>query len=344
MPDKKPIHSSPQRITLVDVAKDAGVSRATASLVLRDSPLVADTTRQRVQDSMQRLGYVYNRGAAKLRTQLSNSIGLVVTNIANPFYAELTIGAEGELEQSSYVALLANTSDTASKQSRFFDTVLEHGVDGVLVCPAKETTIEDLERLSRQIPVVQFVRALPDLNIDYVGSDNVGGMQMAVEHLIEHGHQRIAFIGGPSQSSARQERLHGYISALTAQAIDVDESLIINTAVSREGGRHAILDLVDLSNPPTAAVCYNDIIAFGVMVGLQSIGRVAGGDFAVIGFDDIEDATSSIPSLTTISVDPKNIGRVAVNRLLDRIKKPDLEPTHILLESSLIVRESCGTH
>jgi LacI family transcriptional regulator len=345
MPSKKSETSqSIKRVTLVDVAKDAEVSRATASLVLRNSPLVADSTRQRVQQSMQKLGYVYNRGAARLRTQQSFSIGLVVTSIVNPFFAELTIGAEGELEQSGYVALLANTSDTASKQSRFLETVLEHGVDGVLLCPAKETPIGELEHLSHQIPIVQFVRSVPELDIDYVGYDNVGGTVRSIEHLIEHGHQRIAFIGGPIQSSAKQERVQGYMSALEKHGFPLDETLIIHSPVSRSGGRDAVLNLLEVADPPTAAICYNDIIALGVMMGLQSTGRIPGKDFAVVGFDDIEDASSWIPRLTTISGDARTIGKVAVNRLLQRIKNPNLAPTRILLESELVIRESCGSH
>lgn len=343
MPDKKS-KLNPSRVTLIDVAKHAGVSRATASLVLRDSPLVADKTRERVQQSMQTLGYVYNRGAAKLRTQKSFSIGLVVTDIGNPFYAELTIGAEGTLDKSGYVAFLANTSDTATKQSRFLETVLEHGVDGVLLCPAKETTSDELEQLSTQIPIVQFVRSVSGLRLDYVGSDNVGGATLGMEHLIQHGHRRIAFIGGPPQSSARQERVQGYVNSLEAHGITVQDELIVNTPVSRDGGSHAIKQLLEHDNPPTAALCYNDIIAFGAMMKLQAMGRVPGQDFAVIGFDDIEDAATWIPSLTTISVNPKHIGEVAVDRLLKRIQSPDIEPQHISLDATLVIRESCGSH
>jgi LacI family transcriptional regulator len=335
---------SNQRVTLVDVAKHAGVSRATASLVLRNSPLVADKTRDRVQHAMQTLGYVYNRGAAKLRTQKSFSIGLVITDISNPFYAELTIGAEGMLDKSGYVAFLANTSDTASKQSRFLETVLEHGVDGVLLCPAKETPQDELVLLSRQIPIVQFVRSVPSLPLDYIGSDNIGGTFLGTQHLIQHGHQRIAFVGGPTQSSARQERVQGYIKALKVNGLVIEDEMILNTHISRTGGRDAITQLLSRPNPPSAAICYNDLIAIGVMMGLQSQGQVPGKDFAVIGFDDIEDAATWIPSLTTISGDPKKIGEVAVDRLLKRIQNPDLEPTHISLESSLIIRESCGSH
>jgi LacI family transcriptional regulator len=335
---------SPHRVTLVDVAQEAGVSRATASLVLRNSPLVAEETRQRVLESMQKLGYVYNRGAARLRTQQSYTIGLVVTDISNPFYAELTMAAENRLDQGGYVALLANTSDTASKQSRFLDSVLEHGVDGVLICPAKETSAYVIEHLHKRIPVVQFVRSVRTLNIDYVGSDNVSGTQLAVEHLIQHGHQRIALLGGPPESSARLERLSGYRAALKRHSVPFDEELIIGGTVTRDGGYNAVMLALENQHPPTAAMCYNDIVAFGVMLGLQAAGRVPGKDFSVMGYDNIADSASWRPALSTVSGDPRTIGEAAVSRLLERINNPELEPRQIFLPASLVIRESCGSH
>lgn len=328
----------------MDVAHDAGVSRATASLVLRNSPLVAAETRQRVLDAMQKLGYVYNRGAARMRSRQSYTIALVVTDISNPYYAELTMAAEHQLEQSGYVALLANTSDTASKQSRFLDTVLEHGVDGVLICPAQETPAGAIENLNRKIPVVQFVRSVRNLDLDYVGSDNVNGARLATEHLISHGHRRIAFLGGPFQSSTLKERQEGYTSALKASGLPIDEALIVSGSMSRTAGYEALLQVLKMPSPPTAAMCYNDIVAFGVMLGLQAAGRIPGKDFAVVGFDNIADAASWQPPLTTVSGDPRSVGEAAVSRLLARISNPDLAPNRILLPSSLIVRQSCGMH
>lgn len=336
--------SASHRVTLLDVAHDAGVSRATASLVVRNSDLVADKTRQKVLDSIEKLGYVYNRGAARLRTQRSNSIGLVVPDISNPYFAELTIAAEDQLDHSGYVILLANTSDTHHKQSRFLEAVLEHGVDGVLLCPAKETPEEEIERIRRQIPIVQVLRAIPNLNLDYIGPENVHGAQLGVRHLIDHGHEHIAFLGGPLQSSARQERIKGYTSELEQQDLPVNDEWIIASSASRSGGYYAILELLEQPNPPQAAICYNDVVAFGVMLGLQTSGQIPGEDFAVVGFDNIADSASWPPALTTIACEPRVIGEAAVSRLLERIDNPDLEPYRISLPSKLIVRESCGPH
>jgi LacI family transcriptional regulator len=332
------------RVRLIDVAHDAGVSRATASLVIRNSSLVSEQTREKVLKSIEKLGYVYNRGAAGLRTRQSYAIGLVVTDISNPYFAELAIGAEAHLEQSGYVALLANTSDTAEKQARSLETVLEHGVDGVLLCPADQTPPDEVARLHRLVPLVSIARSLSGVDIDYIGPDNVCGTQLGVEHLIAHGHQRIAFVGGPLQSSAREERLKGYKAALKKNGLDFDKSLLVTSQVSRNGGYSAILSLLESSNSPTAAMCYNDIVAFGVMLGLQAAGYTPGKDFAVVGFDNIADAATWPPPLTTVSGDPHKIGEVAASRLLERIQQPTLTTKQSRLPCNLIVRESCGAH
>ncbi|MCC7209951.1 MAG: LacI family DNA-binding transcriptional regulator [Anaerolineae bacterium] len=344
MPEQNKTQPSTCRVTLVDVAREAGVSRATASLVLRNSPLVADETRERVLAAMQSLGYVYNRGAARLRTRQSHTIGLVVPDISNPFYAELTVAIENQLDQGGYVALLANTSDTAGKQARFLESVLEHGVDGVLISPAKETSPEVIENLNRMIPVVQFVRRVPGLAVDYVGSENVNGTRAAVEHLIDHGHRRIAFLGGAFHSSSLKERREGYTLALEGHGLPVDETLMISGSISRNAGYQALLQVMKNPDPPTAAMCYNDVVAFGVMLGLQDTGRIPGKDFAVVGFDNIADAASWRPALTTVSGDPHTIGEAAVTRLLSRIAHRDAEVESILMPSQLLVRESCGAH
>src|SRR5258708_35893970 len=181
-----------RRVTLLDVAKDTGVSRATVSLVLRGSPLVAEETRERVLASMQRMGYVYHRGAASLRTQHSQTVGLVVPAITNPFFAEMTVGIEARLDAANHVALLGNSAELLSKQDRLLATMQEYPADGLLMCPAQDTPISTIERLQRaHLPFVLFARYVPEIETDYVGADNVAGAEMAVEHLIEHGHHRI---------------------------------------------------------------------------------------------------------------------------------------------------------
>lgn len=337
--------NSVERVTLLDVAHHAGVSRATASLVLRNSPLVSDETRRRVLASMQQLGYVYHRTAAALRTQRSHTVGLIIPDITNPFFAELTLGVEERLDKDNYVVVLVNTSESLDKQGRILTALQENNADGILFCPAEGTPRETVEMLSSgQWPAVLVARYLFDIDTDYVGVDNVLGARVAVEHLISHGHQRIAFIGGPATSSARHDRLLGYRSAMEQHQLRVDEALLPTSATTRDGGHQAILSLLTLNEPPTAALCYNDVVAFGVMLGLQARGLIPGQDFAIIGFDDIAEAALWHPSLTTVSITPHHIGTIAAQRLLERIAHPDESPQSIILPPNLILRCSCGTH
>ena len=334
-----------ERVTLLDVAHHAGVSRATASLVLRNSPLVADTTRQRVLASMQQLGYVYHRTAAALRTQRSHTLGLIIPDITNPFFAELTLGVEERLDKDNYVVVLVNTSEALDKQGRILTALQENNTDGILFCPAEGTPRETVETLSsRQLPVVLVVRYLFDIDADYVGTDNVLGARLATEHLITHGHRRIAFIGGPATSSARHDRLIGYRSAMEQHNLSVDEALLPTSPTTRDGGHRAILSLLTEHEPPTAALCYNDVVAFGVMLGLQARGLIPGQDFAVIGFDDIAEAALWHPPLTTVSIAAHQIGTMAAQRILERIARPDDLPQRMILPPNLVIRCSCGTH
>jgi LacI family transcriptional regulator len=332
------------RVTLADIAAESGFSRSTVSLVMRDSPLISEETRRRVYESASKLGYVYHRAAASLRTRRSYTIGLMITDITNPFFAEMTMAIEAELDEANYTVLLSNTSEQVGKQDRILRMLREYGVDGILICPANGTDVETIERLqSWSIPFVLFTRRLA-MDADYVGADNRLGAELAVEHLLSHGHRRIAFIGGPGHSSARRERLQGYQSALSSFGLEADEHLSVTTPVTRDGGYEAILNLLAQPHPPTAALCYNDIVAIGVLLGLRAAGRRPGVEFAVIGFDNIAEAALQRPGLTTVSVTPGQIGAQAAQLLLERIQNPDAALRQIVLPPALVIRESCGSH
>jgi LacI family transcriptional regulator len=333
------------RVTLVEVARHAGVSRATASLVLRGSPLVAEETRRRVHESMRQLGYVYHRAAASLRTQRSQMVGLVITDITNPFFAELTLGIEKQLDEANYVLLLANTAESLAKQERLLATMHENNADGVLFCPAEGTPRAAVDALHAwRLPAVLLVRYLFDADMDYAGADNALGAEAAVEHLIAHGHRRIAFIGGPATSSARRDRVCGYRHAMRRHGLPAEERLLPTSAPTRGGGYEAIGRVLADDDPPTAALCYNDVVAFGAMLGLQQRGCAPGRDFAVIGFDDIAEAALWHPALTTVAIAPRRIGEEAARRLLARIAHPNEPPQRVILPPRLVIRDSCGLH
>ena len=330
------------RATVKELAKHAGVSPATVSLVLRSSPLVATATRQRVQSSIGVLGYVYDRAAANLRTRSTNTIGLVVCEITNPFYAELTAGVDHALDRAGFVAFLANTAESPARQDRFIARMREHRVDGLLLAPAEGSDPGLVDEFRRSgLHVVQMLRRLGTQNADHVSADFHLGMTLAAEHLIRLGHRRIAFIGGGRHASPARDRAAAYRETLARYGLPIGP--IVDCLPTREEGARAIDGLLRGKNTdPTAVVCYNDVCAFGVLVCLADRGLIAGRDCAVIGFDNIAEAAHQRPALTTIAIDARRIGEEAANLLLRRIRMPNGPPESIMLPPKLIVRSSCG--
>jgi LacI family transcriptional regulator len=330
------------RVTLKDIAKSAEVSRATVSLVLRNSPVVAQLTRERVQSSIDSLGYVYDRAAANLRARYTHTIGLVVCEITNPFYAELTAGIDDALDSAGWVGFLANTAESPVRQDRFIERMREHRVDGLLLCPAEGTKVELIERLNRfGLPVVQVLRRLGRRENDHVGADFRLGMTLAIEHFIRRGHRRIAFVGGGRHASPALDRAHAYRDTLARYGLPVGQ--IVNCLPTREEGERAVERLIrGKGDDPTAIVCHNDLCALGVLVGLSDRGLVAGKDCAVVGFDNIPEAAHARPALTTIDIGGRQIGTEAANLLLRRIRAPSGAPESIILPPRLIIRSSCG--
>jgi len=330
------------RVTLKDIAKSAGVSRATVSLVLRNNPVVAEPTRDRVRSSIDTLGYVYDRAAANLRARVTYTVGLVVCEITNPFYAELTAGIDHALDRAGWVGFLANTAESPVRQDRFVERMCEHRVDGLLLCPAEGTKVDLIERLHRfGLPVVQILRRLGGENNDYVGADFRLGMTLAIEHAIRLGHSRIAFVGGGRHASPAWDRARAYRETLARHGLPIGP--IIDCLPTRDEGERAVERLLEGGpDSPTAIICHNDLCAIGVIVGLNDRGLVPGRDRAVIGFDNIPEAAHSRPGLTTIDIGARQIGEEAANLLLRRIKLPGGAPEGVILPPRLVIRASCG--
>lgn len=330
-----------ERATLRDVAAHAGVSKSTVSLVIRESALVADVTRAQVLRAIQEIGYVYNRGAATMRSQRTNVVALVIPQIDNPFFGEVTAGADDALDRAGFVSFLANTAETPDRQDRFLDRMREHNIDGVIICPARGTSPDLIRRLRDWgVPCVQAMRHVLAKEADFVAPDFRLAMELAVDHLVVLGHRRVAFIGGAFPVSVTKERYAGFRLALRRHGLD--ETLIFPCPSNFGGGKAAICRVFDGPSPPTAAVCFNDIVAMGVTVGLAALGRKVGADFAVVGFDDIAEAALWSPPLTTIAITPRKIGEEAAHLLIRRIADPSGHPERVIFAPRLVVRESCG--
>lgn len=334
-----------KRVTVVEIAQAAGVSRSTVSLVLQNSPLVNEATRAKVTAVIRELGYVYNRGAANLRQSGSNSkiIGLVVNDLTNSFFAELAVGVDMVVQSAGYVQFLSHTGESPDRQREVITSMREHGISGLIVSPARGTQAIDLKPLiASGIPVVATVRNVAGAKVSSLMSDNHGGAMAAVEHLVALGHRRIAFLGGFADTGVFTERYQGYADALQRAGIVLEEALIIGSAPSRAGGVDAIMRAMQLADKPTAALCFNDAVAFGVCDGLRAQRMEPAADFAVIGFDDVIEAKSAVPALTTVSVDPQGMGQKAAQLLLKQINAGQPEAEAIVSSVRLVVRESCG--
>ena len=221
------------RVTVVDIARAAGVSKSTVSLVLQGSPLVNDATRAKVSAVIRELGYVYNRGAANLRQSNAKSkiIGIVVNDLTNSFFAELAVGVDVVVQSAGYVQFLSNTAESIDRQREVVASMREHGISGLIISPARGTDAGDFKPLVNSgVPVVVVVRNIPGAKVSSLMSDNHTGATAAVEHLISLGHRRIAFLGGFPDTTVYAERIEGYKLAMKKGGLDAGDDLVVSSA------------------------------------------------------------------------------------------------------------------
>lgn len=330
-----------ERVTLADVAREAGVSRATASLVLRKSPLVGEASRRKVEKAIDELGYVYNLGAARMRARQSRTVGVIIPNLTNPFFAELLAGIEATLDTADLVVVLANSRDSEKNQETIIRRMREHGVDGLIVCPAAGTRPGLLkDAASWGLPLVQALRHVSASEGDYAGADYAGGMRLAVDRLVDLGHRRIAFVTGDQDHSAAKERLEGFRTAMTAHGLAAD--LVVSIPLVQTRAVEAAGLLLAADPRPTAAICFNDVVALGLSSGLHDLGIDVGRDFSVVGFDKVAETEIVRPKLASVATHPQDIGASAARLLLERLADPTRPARRIVQLTTLVERQSCG--
>ena len=331
-----------QKVKLSTIADSLGLSTATVSLALRDSPLVADSTRERIKEQARALGYIYNRRAASLRTSRSGIIGVVVHDIMNPFYAEILRAIESELDRNRQTFILSNHYDSVEKQRTFIETLLQLGGDGVIMSPAIGTPREDiLMAEENNMPAILIARSVDQIEVPTYRGDDAFGIALATNHLIALGHRCIAMVGGTDQTSTGRHRYAGYVAALEKAQIPVDPNLRIPGPRTKQAGFEAAVTFLSLPQKPTAAVCWNDLVAIGLMNGIRRAGLVPGIDISVTGYDDLEEAAIATPALTTVWNGQPEVGRRAARALLDRIDGvSDHSGTLELIRPELHIRQS----
>jgi LacI family transcriptional regulator len=323
-----------------EVARRAGVSIGTVSNVLNRPELVASSTRQRVLDAISELGYVRNDSARQLRAGHSRQIALVVLDVTNPFFTDVVRGAEAAAEEHGVMVVVCNSGEDAGREHRHLDLLEEQRVRGVLITPVDESPNSRLEQLiQRGTPVVLVDRGSGRHSRCSVAVDDVLGGRLAGEHLLEQGHQRITFVGGPSSVTQVRDR-HAGISAAVAGRAELSVVPTANLTVA--AGRAAAAE-IDAVAGATAVFCANDLVALGVLQGLTQRGVRVPQDVAIVGYDDIEFAAAAAVPLSSVRQPREQLGRTATALLLEEIEDDGRhEHRHVVFQPELIVRESSG--
>ncbi|MDF3853802.1 LacI family DNA-binding transcriptional regulator [Paracoccus sp. P2] len=330
-----------KRVTLDEVARIAGVSRATVSLVVRKSPLVADHTREKVEQVMADLDYVRDIGAARLRNNSSRTVGVIVPNLVNAFFTEFLAGVERVMGEDDRVVLLANSQDDPRRQEGILQRFRGHGVDGVILCPAAGTDPGLPARMRRWgLPMVQSLREIDRGATDYAGADYIEGVRLAVQHLVGLGRRRIAFLSVGARTSAREERLAGFARALAETG--AEDAGIVEADLTWEGAARSAAEVLALQSRPEAVLCFNDVLAAGLMLGLRRAGLEPGRDLGVVGLDDLPLAELTYPPLTSVAMDPAGIGAAAARLLARRLADAGAPVERAILAPRLVIRESSG--
>jgi LacI family transcriptional regulator len=326
--------------TMKEVALRAGVSTATVSRSLDAASSVRPATRERVLKAVAELDYQLNHLPRNMRQRSSRTLGLVITDIANPFFTAIVRGCEDIAQSQGYSFLLANTDEDAAKEEQTLRTMASERVGGVILASADEAS-EPIRRLiASGIPVVALDRRINGVAVDTVTSDNEGGAYDATKHLLDLGHARIGMVGGPQLVSSTRERTAGYTRALRSQGFT--DTLIRAADLRERGGYLATLDLLDSALRPTAIFSANNQMTIGVLAAIRDRGLRIPEDISLIGFDDLPTAAVLTPPLTVVAQPTYQLGARAAELLLTRVQHPEAPVREIVLAPHLVLRASTG--
>lgn len=332
-------------VTLQDVGRRAGVSAMTVSRVINGRAGVDAETQRKVEEAIAELDYVPNRIARGLLSQKTQTIGLIVPDVVNPFFAPVVRGAETTARRAGYRVLLCNSEGDLRLEREYIEDLVAHRVEGLLLAPASDASRHSVFPLLRGgFPLVLLDRSLPDSDCDLVVSDSVSGARRLVEHLLAIGHRDIAHFTDAEDTSTGRDRLAGYRDALAAAALPERDDFVFRTTVDQIGGYRATQEVLALDPRPTAIFAVNNMTAVGAMKALRERGLSVPEDIALVCFDDVEHLAVLSPFLTVIDQPAETLGGLGAQLLLERIAgKAGIRPRRITLQTDLIVRRSCGT-
>ena len=330
-------------VTIEDVARQAQVSRATVSRVLNNNSRVDETLRLRVLDAIQELDYQPNHIARRLRAQSSTVIGLIISDIQNPYFISVIRGVEDSAYANRMSIVLCNSDEDERKQQLYLQVIESEHVAGLIVVPANSRDSAAFARLTQAgIPIILLDRMVDNLRADTVTVDNVRGAYEAVSHLIALGHKRIGIITGQRHLTTAAERYDGYREALTAAGLPLDEALVKFGDFKTDSGYRLARELMSAPDRPEALFVANNLMTLGALRALRELGIRIPQEMPLVGFDDMPWSGELYSPLTAVSQPTYELGQEAVQLLMRRIAQPNAPYRTVILQTRLIIRESSG--
>lgn len=329
-----------ERITMADVAREAGVSQMTVSRVVNNKDEISPVTRQRVLEVIERLSYRPSGIARGLATKRTDTLGLVVPDIANPFFSDVADGVEDKACAEGYNIFLCNTREDPQREMAVLESLEKKRVDGLVLCSSRLSDDELSAALAYHPTAVLVNRQLAEKDVGVVLIDDATGGRMVTEHLLQAGHSSIGFLAGPPASQSGRRRRLGYRAALEAAGLPYNTAWIRHCSARVVGGQEAAKALFADHAGLSALFCYNDLVAVGALQACAELGIRVPDDVAVVGFDDIPLAALVTPALTTCRVPRYELGFRAMQLLLARIDNPSQGMEEAVLQPELVVRAS----
>ncbi|MCY4020300.1 MAG: LacI family DNA-binding transcriptional regulator [Chloroflexi bacterium] len=329
-----------KRITMQDVAEQAGVSKATVSHVINETRFVEGATKERVQEAIRSLGYRPNVAARSLTTQRTRVIGLIVSDVTNTFFGEIMLGVEDVLIANGYSLMVCNTSEVLDREEYYIDILLRQGVDGIIAAATSQNWDALNEAAKLNIPIVMLDRTFDNAKSPYVGVNNRYGAYLGTKHLIERGYREIGILSGFQRLSTMRERLSGFEMALSEAGLPLRELWSVASQLSIEDGQRAMRELMAQEERPRAVFVCNNLLSLGALMGLQALGMRCPQDVAIVGFDDHPWAQVSSPPLTVVRQPTYRIGETAARKVLQALNGDQDDIPSALFNCELVLRQS----
>ena len=334
--------------TIKDVARQAGVSHTTVSRALHNSSLISTQTTERIQKIASELGYHPSVAARSLKTNRSQALGVIVSHIADPYFSEILQGIDDVAQENGYSLFIASAQHNPTRENAIVQTMREHRVDGVILCSPYFTPEQSKRLNSYDIPIVALNNQATDNYRFAIYHDDVDGSRQACQHLIELGHKRIAYLGNAASGRTTQERLSGFRQAMAEAGLAVQPEFIHQVCGnSAEQGLEGMDYFLELTERPTALICYNDWMAVGVLKGLRRAGLRVPEDISITGFDNIMYSDYTQPPLTTIDQPKRTLGAEAALMMIEQLradtKSTPIETRIKRLKGKLIIRQSTAS-